>query len=71
VRQFLGCFGGGLMAWVFARNQYPEFLRILSRLRPWSFWIGMIKSPFFAIIIALIGCYEGFRWRVAPKAWGA
>src|SRR6202008_5051873 len=32
-----------------------------STIAPWSFWIGMIKSPFFAIIIALIGCYEGFQ----------
>jgi phospholipid/cholesterol/gamma-HCH transport system permease protein len=58
---FMGIFGGGLMAWAKLGIGIPEFLNHLSTIAPWSFWIGMIKSPFFAIIIALIGCYEGFQ----------
>ena len=58
---FMGVFGGGLMAWGSLGISIPEFLTHLSTIAPWSFWIGMIKSPFFAIIIALIGCYEGFQ----------
>src|SRR6267154_4190562 len=58
---FMGVFGGGLMAWAKLGIGIPEFLNHLSTIAPWSFWIGMIKSPFFAIIIALIGCYEGFQ----------
>jgi len=26
-----------------------------------TFWVGIIKAPFFAVIIALVGCYEGFN----------
>jgi phospholipid/cholesterol/gamma-HCH transport system permease protein len=58
---FMGVFGGGLMAWAELGIGIPQFLDRLSTLAPWSFWIGMIKSPFFAIVIALIGCYEGFQ----------
>ena len=58
---FMGVLGGGLMAWVELGIGIPQFLTALSTIAPWSFWIGMIKSPFFAIIIALIGCYEGFQ----------
>ena len=58
---FMGVFGGGLMAWGELGIGIPEFLTHLSTIAPWSFWIGMIKSPFFAVIIALIGCYEGFQ----------
>jgi phospholipid/cholesterol/gamma-HCH transport system permease protein len=58
---FMGIFGGGLMAWAKLGIGIPEFLNHLSTIAPWSFWIGMIKSPFFAIIIAVIGCYEGFQ----------
>jgi phospholipid/cholesterol/gamma-HCH transport system permease protein len=58
---FMGIFGGGLMAWAKLGITIPEFLSHLSTLAPWSYWIGMIKSPFFAIIIAAIGCYEGFQ----------
>ena len=58
---FMGVFGGGLMAWKELGIGIPQFLAQLSTIAPWSFWIGMIKSPFFAVIIALIGCYEGFQ----------
>ena len=58
---FMGVFGGGLMAWNELGIGIPQFLSQLSTIAPWSFWIGMIKSPFFAVIIALIGCYEGFQ----------
>jgi phospholipid/cholesterol/gamma-HCH transport system permease protein len=58
---FMGIFGGGLMAWSVLGISIPEFFTHLSTISHWSFWIGMIKSPFFAIIIALIGCYEGFQ----------
>ena len=49
------------MAWGVLGISIPEFFYYLSKLAPWSYWIGMIKSPFFAVIIALIGCYEGFQ----------
>jgi phospholipid/cholesterol/gamma-HCH transport system permease protein len=26
-----------------------------------TFWIGMVKAPVFAFVIAVIGCYEGFK----------
>jgi phospholipid/cholesterol/gamma-HCH transport system permease protein len=58
---FMGILGGGLMAWAKLGIGIPEFLNHLSTIAPWSYWIGMIKSPFFAMIIALIGCYEGFQ----------
>jgi phospholipid/cholesterol/gamma-HCH transport system permease protein len=58
---FMGIFGGGLTAWSQLGVGIPQFLNQLSTIAPWSFWIGMIKSPFFAVVIALIGCYEGFQ----------
>jgi phospholipid/cholesterol/gamma-HCH transport system permease protein len=58
---FMGIFGGGLMAWAELGISVPEFFDHLSTLYPWSYWIGLIKSPFFAVIIAVTGCYEGFQ----------
>jgi phospholipid/cholesterol/gamma-HCH transport system permease protein len=58
----LGLFGGCLMAWGALGISIPQFIRQLqSSLYPWTFWIGLVKAPFFAFIIALIGCYEGFQ----------
>jgi phospholipid/cholesterol/gamma-HCH transport system permease protein len=58
----LGLLGGCLMAWATLDITIPQFMRQLqSSLYPWTFWIGLVKAPFFAFIIALIGCYEGFQ----------
>lgn len=67
---FMGIFGGGVMAWGVLGISIPEFFYYLSKLAPWSYWIGMIKSPFFAIIIALIGCYEGFQVERSAESVG-
>ena len=32
-----------------------------ARITDWTFWVGVIKAPFFAAIIAMVGCYEGFN----------
>jgi phospholipid/cholesterol/gamma-HCH transport system permease protein len=58
----LGIVGGSVMAWGRLDIAPPQFVRQLqSALYPWTFWIGLVKAPFFAFIIALIGCYEGFQ----------
>jgi phospholipid/cholesterol/gamma-HCH transport system permease protein len=67
---FMGVFGGGLMAWGVLGISIPEFFNYLSQLAPWSYWVGMIKSPFFGLIIALIGCYEGFQVERSAESVG-
>jgi phospholipid/cholesterol/gamma-HCH transport system permease protein len=57
----MGLLGGCLMAWGVLGITIPEFL---SELRyaviPRTFWVGVVKAPVFAAIIAAVGCYEGF-----------
>jgi len=58
----MGLLGGALMAWGALDVTIPAFLRQLrSPLPGWTFWIGVLKAPAFAGIIALTGCYEGLR----------
>jgi phospholipid/cholesterol/gamma-HCH transport system permease protein len=58
----LGILGGAVMAWVALGITPQQFtLQLRSALYPWTFWIGLIKAPFFAFIISLTGCYEGFQ----------
>jgi phospholipid/cholesterol/gamma-HCH transport system permease protein len=56
----LALFGGGLMS-VFALGIPPnQFLSQLEyAITPTMFWIGMVKAPVFAFLIALVGCYQG------------
>jgi phospholipid/cholesterol/gamma-HCH transport system permease protein len=54
--------GGALMAWLTLDIPFPVFLRQLhGAVSGWTFWLGVLKAPFFAGIIALTGCYEGLR----------
>jgi len=67
---FMGVLGGGLMAWTVLGIGSQEFFEHLSTLYPWSYWIGLIKAPFFAVIISLIGCYEGFQVEGSAESVG-
>jgi phospholipid/cholesterol/gamma-HCH transport system permease protein len=59
---FMGLLGGCLMSWAALGISIPQFTRQLqSALTSWTLWIGVIKAPFFAAVIAMIGCYEGFQ----------
>ncbi len=58
----MGLLGGGIMCWAvldIAPTVYLE--RLGDAVGIWSFWTGMIKAPVFGIIIAVVGCLEGFR----------
>jgi phospholipid/cholesterol/gamma-HCH transport system permease protein len=58
----LGLLGGGLMAWIVLDISPGTFAeRLPEAVSLWSFWVGIIKAPFFAFLIAMIGSYEGFK----------
>jgi phospholipid/cholesterol/gamma-HCH transport system permease protein len=60
----LGVFGGMLIA---SNQLNVSFTAFLSRFEEAvalrHFLIGIGKAPFFAVIIALVGCYQGFQIR--------
>jgi len=58
----MGLLGGALMSWSTLGISLPRFLEQLrGAITEWTLWVGVIKAPFFALIIAMIGCYEGFN----------
>ena len=58
----MGLLGGCLMAWGALGVTIPQFLDELRvAVSGRTMWIGVVKAPFFAAIIAMIGCYEGFQ----------
>jgi phospholipid/cholesterol/gamma-HCH transport system permease protein len=56
----LGVLGGGLVAWT-AMEISPAFFigRLQETVALSNFWVGLIKAPFFAFVIAIIGCFQG------------
>ena len=58
----MGLLGGAVMATIVLDISFFQFARQISNSDPlWSFWVGMIKAPVFAFIIATVGTYEGFN----------
>jgi phospholipid/cholesterol/gamma-HCH transport system permease protein len=58
----LGLLGGFLMTYVTLGITLPNFLdQLRGAITSWTLWVGVIKAPFFAAIIAMVGCYEGFN----------
>jgi phospholipid/cholesterol/gamma-HCH transport system permease protein len=59
---FMGLLGGCLMSLATLNIQIPTFLdQLQGAIGLWTFWVGIIKAPIFAMVIALVGCYEGFN----------
>jgi len=51
---------GGMLVCVASLDIAPAlFLSTLHETDPRHFWVGMVKAPVFAFLIALIGCREG------------
>ncbi|RDU58075.1 ABC transporter permease [Helicobacter sp. MIT 99-5507] len=45
-------------------SQFIEFVEINS------FWTGIIKAPFYAAVIAIVGCFVGFRVKNSTQSVG-
>jgi phospholipid/cholesterol/gamma-HCH transport system permease protein len=59
---FMGILGGALMSWAALGINIPNFLtQLQSAITQSTLWVGVVKAPFFATIIALVGCYEGLN----------
>lgn len=62
VAMVTGLIGGLLVIWG-TLNLSPAFFfeRLLSNVGVTHFWAGMVKAPVLAIVIAAIGCRQGFE----------
>ena len=57
-----GVFGGMIMARAQLGIGFPEFLdRFVKAVSVTAYLIGICKAPVFAAIIAVVGCFQGFR----------
>jgi phospholipid/cholesterol/gamma-HCH transport system permease protein len=62
VADITGLMGGALICHYYADvNITLFFLKLQDTIAPLTFWLGMIKAPFFGMIIALMGCLEGLK----------
>ena len=58
----MGLMGGGVMCVLLVGMTFGEYVNRLNEVvTATHFWVGMVKAPVFAILIALVGCFEGLR----------
>ena len=71
IADIMGLLGGAVMCWA-ALDISPGLY--MQRLEEWvpvgHFWAGVIKAPFFALIIGLIGCFEGMQVQGGAESVG-
>ncbi|WP_394177118.1 MlaE family lipid ABC transporter permease subunit [Yoonia maritima] len=62
IADMAGLVGGAVMSWIELGVSPGMFqTRMMDSISVTHFWIGLVKAPFFAMIIGVIGCYEGMK----------
>lgn len=68
----MGLAGGALMATLVLDISVLQFVRQLNDAVPLSaLWVGLVKAPVFAFVIAIVGCFEGLRVTGSAESVGA
>jgi len=71
IANFAGLFGGALMSWVELGVSPGVFQsRLVSNTGVWHLGVGLIKAPFFALIIGIVGCFEGMQVKGNAESLG-
>lgn len=66
-----GLFGGLLVAWTQDISPILFTARLAEVVSTNHFWAGMIKAPFFALVIAIIGCRHGLAVTGSVESLGS
>lgn len=71
IGDIIGLIGGGVMVMMTlgysAAQIYIQFQEIVTY---WTFLVGFIKAPIFALIIGIVGCYEGLNSKLNAESIG-
>jgi phospholipid/cholesterol/gamma-HCH transport system permease protein len=66
-----GLLGGAVACTIYLDFTLVQFFeRLRDTVGPWHFYTGMIKSPVFGAVIAIIGCFEGLQVRGSAESVG-
>jgi phospholipid/cholesterol/gamma-HCH transport system permease protein len=67
----IGLAGGALLCkWLLDMPLVQYLTQMKSAIGPTTFWVGVIKAPVFALLIALSGVYRGLQVRDSSRELG-
>ena len=71
VADMAGLFGGGLMSWIDLGISPGMFVtRLNESTDVWQLAIGLIKAPFFALVIGVIACWQAMQVKGSAQSVG-
>jgi phospholipid/cholesterol/gamma-HCH transport system permease protein len=71
IADLVGLTGGALLCRYLLEMPLTQYInRVDEALSPTTFWVGIVKAPVFAVLIALAGCYRGMQVRGSARELG-
>lgn len=62
IADMMGLFGGAVISMALLEIPLPQYMERLSNAADgYDFFVGMIKAPVFAFLIAVVGCMHGMK----------
>jgi phospholipid/cholesterol/gamma-HCH transport system permease protein len=67
----MALFGGAVMSLMALDISLEQFIhQFQEAITVHMFWVGIVKAPFFAFLIAMVGCYEGLQVEGSAESVG-
>jgi phospholipid/cholesterol/gamma-HCH transport system permease protein len=71
VADLVGLAGGAVLCRFLLDMPFSQYLgRVNDAISDTTFWVGVIKAPVFALLIAVAGCYHGMQVRNSARELG-
>jgi phospholipid/cholesterol/gamma-HCH transport system permease protein len=71
IADLVGLTGGAVLCHYLLDMPLIQYVnRVNEAISPTTFWVGIIKAPVFAVLIALAGCYRGLQVRGSARELG-
>lgn len=67
----MGLAGGAILSWYLVDIPLGQYIdRVQGAIASTTFWVGLIKAPVFAVLIALVGTLRGMQVRTSSRELG-
>jgi phospholipid/cholesterol/gamma-HCH transport system permease protein len=71
IADVIGLTGGALLCRFLLNMPLTQYVtRVQESITATTFWVGIVKAPIFAMLIAMAGCYRGMQVRDSSRELG-
>jgi phospholipid/cholesterol/gamma-HCH transport system permease protein len=71
IADVIGLTGGALLCRFLLNMPLTQYVtRVQESITATTFWVGLVKAPIFAMLIAMAGCYRGMQVRDSSRELG-